>query len=236
MLKNPKNIAFAKQIANVLCIVSQPFCLASTSNRIRNSFTDEIFENYFLPNLNKGRFYKIYFGRIVKSGNYSKRTLNAEDILTGQKFSFSLTDLPNDKADNVGYLLEGLKRYFINTKTYGNSYKINYLGTVGRDLILEVDMPSFDQYKNIAWDNVNKKIVYGSGWSFLGGGVQFPNVMTFTLKELFEVGRINLEVARKKASGEFVPKEKQQTETKIPSTTNGILAIALAVASFFLMG
>jgi len=111
MLTNLQNIGYANQIAKLFCEdveTGKALCIVSVRQRIKNNFTDELFENYFLPLLNNNNFYVIKVVRIESQGyQFIKLVLEGKDIVTGKATGHvgvdgvKLTDYIGKKWDKI---------------------------------------------------------------------------------------------------------------------------------------
>ena len=96
MLSDALFKGYAGQIAGLYCKgkPNQTLCKATVKQRIINAFTDTTFENSFLPNLDKNRFYSIEVARIDKTRYTDKVTFKGFDIVTGANVGVFNTTLP----------------------------------------------------------------------------------------------------------------------------------------------
>ncbi len=85
MLTKNQNLIYAGQIAGLFCEGAQNIgiCLVNILQRIKTGFTDEIFENYFLPLLNTNRFYAFTLVRYEPQGYFKKVVIEGNDMVTG---------------------------------------------------------------------------------------------------------------------------------------------------------
>jgi len=88
MLTKIPNKVIAGQLGALFCDGQQNFniCKQSVANRIINAFNDDIFENYFLPNIDKGRFYILEFYKVEFNAGTGKTVIEFKttDVLTNE--------------------------------------------------------------------------------------------------------------------------------------------------------
>lgn len=111
MLTNIQNIGYANQIAKLFCedvTTAKALCIISVRQRIKNNFTDELFENYFLPLLTNNNFYVMKVVRTEGQGfQFIKLVLEGKDIVTGKSTGhigvdgIKLTDYISKKWDRI---------------------------------------------------------------------------------------------------------------------------------------
>jgi len=89
MLTNPLYLEYAGQIAELFCEGStgatNALCRATVKTRIKNAFTNNWFEVWFLPFLDQNKFKSLGVVRVEDWGETYKIVLSGFDIVSGQQ-------------------------------------------------------------------------------------------------------------------------------------------------------
>ena len=121
---------YAGQIAGLFC--NNPLCKASVKSRIVNNLTNETFENYFLPNLDKGRFYVHHFSNFVDHGGGNIQIdTTFYDLLTNERTAGTWHYKIPVGENAFNYLVGELAKYGFNVvqgMSYGyTTYKTDHI-------------------------------------------------------------------------------------------------------------
>ncbi len=138
MLNKAINKTYAEQIAGIFCeaAVLRQICIANVKNRIINDFTDEIFEQDFLPNLDTSIFRAMIGTFELSSPGYMRLIMNSTDIVNGSNKTGMLDGIPSDKMNDWDWIFAHLNAYYQSVAPHLHAY---YLGVVNDKIIWQLD-------------------------------------------------------------------------------------------------
>lgn len=125
MILNPVYKNYAKQIGELFCDEGDVLCVENVKSRIIVNLTNGIFQNYFLPQLDKSRFYA-YTSRDMHHLWHTGYEFTAKgfDIVTNRAVTHEFHRVPPNILNNAEALYNSVPHY-------------NYLGKVNGNIIVE---------------------------------------------------------------------------------------------------
>lgn len=136
MLINQTYKNYAAQIADIFCEGSIPLCVTSVKQRIIKYFTDETFENSFLPNLDTGRFYYLKLTHLPSSEGFIKWNLSGKDIVNGKPYSVTIDGIPGDKRNDTNWVMNHMNSWWASQNL---NLRMFFLGTVPGFYIIQIN-------------------------------------------------------------------------------------------------
>ena len=116
---------YARQIAELFCDEGDNLCVESVKARIIVNLNNRLFENYFLPQLDKSRFYA-FTGRVMHHLWHTGYEFTAQgfDIVTNRLVTHEFHRVPPEILNKPAQLFNSVSHY-------------NYLGQVNGNHIVE---------------------------------------------------------------------------------------------------
>jgi len=254
MLTNPTYIGYLNVLKFWGCPAGpdQDACAEITKNRIVNSFTNAIFKLRFLTNLKSARFFLLSSEDITPvNDEKSEVKINGVDVITGETAYFKLV-VPNNRVGNYAFFFNILlNKYFRENSIDQRAFLLRS----GNKWLLQLNVPQSLSYNLMLYPGVGLLGLPGGGGTISTiSNIKFPSIMIFegmpgipnwgkpvtgwsiwgnllpggTGSDPFELNR-----KEDKKQRESTQQQSNQTETE--TGNGGFLAVALLIASYFLM-
>jgi len=184
MITKAVNKFYAGQIAGIFCADAEfkTLCNANVKSRIITNFTDEIFEQDFLPGLDTSIFRAITGVFRFSSPGYMKFVMNATDIVNGKVKVSTLDGIPNSKIGDWSWIVSHLNKYY---ESVAPNLKAYHLGIVNDKLIWQISGVS---YGIIFVPGTVGNGGGGNGGGGTSGGGQCPEGFSWFAGQCFKVG------------------------------------------------